>query len=80
MSFLVSAITGYLNEDTQIMRDQAEFDKEQSEKTRVRLQALEDKKLAFNNELIKKNVSAQDTFGKIYFEGVRENTMLVLKK
>ncbi len=75
MSFLVSAITGYLNEDTQIMRDQAEFDKEQSEKTRVRLQALEDKKLAFNNELIKKNVSAQDTFGKIYFEGVRDNKL-----
>ena len=32
MSFLVSAITGFLNEDTQIMRDQAEFDKEQAEK------------------------------------------------
>jgi hypothetical protein len=75
VSFLVSAITGFLNEDTQIMRDQAEFDKEQAEKKRVRLEALEDKKLAFNNELIKKNVAQQDAFSKIYFEGVRDKKL-----
>ena len=66
MSFLVSAITGFLNEDTQIMRDQAEFDKEQAEKKRVRLQALEGDKRKFTQELIKKNLAQQDTFSKIY--------------
>ena len=75
MSFLVSAITGFLNEDTQIMRDQAEFDKEQAEKKRVRLQALEDDKRNFTKELIKKNLSQQDTYSKIYFEGVRDNKL-----
>ena len=75
MSFLVSAITGFLNEDTQIMRDQAEFDKEQAEKKRVRLQALEDDKRNFTKELIKKNLAQQDTFSKIYFEGVRDNKL-----
>ena len=75
MSFLVSAITGFLNEDTQIMRDQAEFDKEQAEKKRVRLQALEDDDRKFTQELAKKNVAQQDTYGKIYFEGVRDNKL-----
>jgi len=75
VSFLVSAITGFLNEDTQIMRDQAEFDKEQAEKKRVRLQALEDDDRKFTQELAKKNVAQQDTYGKIYFEGVRDNKL-----
>lgn len=75
MSFLVSAITGFLNEDTQIMRDQAEFDKEQAEKKRVRLQALEDDDRKFTQELAKKNVAQQDAYGKIYFEGVRDNKL-----
>ena len=29
MSFLVGLQTGYLNEDTEIMRNQAEYDREQ---------------------------------------------------
>jgi len=75
VSFLISAITGFLNEDTQIMRDQAEFDKEQAEKKRVRLQALEDDKRKFTQELITKNVAQQDAFSKIYFEGVRDKKL-----
>jgi len=70
MSFLVSMLTGYLNEDTEIMRSQAEYDREQEEKKRVLKEQLDKEDRVFAREVAKKNMAAQDEFSKTYFKGV----------
>tara|TARA_R110002020_G_scaffold142393_2_gene314555 strand:+ start:2325 stop:4412 length:2088 start_codon:yes stop_codon:yes gene_type:complete len=70
MSFLVSMLTGYLNEDTEIMRSQAEYDREQEEKKRLLKESLNKEDRVFARELIKKNITTQDDFSKTYFKGV----------
>ena len=54
MSFLVSLATGFLNESTEIMRNQAEFDREQAEKATLKKQELAKEDRAFGRELIKR--------------------------
>lgn len=61
MSFLVGLMTGYLNEDTEIMRNQAEYDREQAKTKQALAQELEKEKRALKQELMKKAITAQYT-------------------
>lgn len=61
MSFLVGLMTGYLNEDTEIMRNQAEYDREQAKTKQALAQELEKEKRVLNQELMKKAITAQYT-------------------
>ena len=70
MSFLVSLATGFLNESTEIMRNQAEFDREQAEKATLKKQELAKEDRAFGRELIKKNLDASFATQKQYLKDV----------
>ncbi len=70
MSFLVSLATGFLNESTEIMRNQAEFDREQAEKANLKKIELAKENRAFGRELIKKNLDASFATQKQYLKDV----------
>jgi hypothetical protein len=75
VSFIFGMLQGYLNADAQIMQDQRQYEQEQEEKKRLAKIESDKATLAFNRELIQKNLSTQDTFSKIYLEGVRDNKL-----
>ncbi len=70
MSFLVSLATGFFNEDTEIMRNQAEFDREQAEKANLKKIELAKENRAFSRELIKKNLDASFKIQQQYLKDV----------
>mgnify|MGYP003131625202 CR=1 FL=1 len=79
MSFLVSLATGFLNESTEIMRNQAEFDREQAEKATLKKQELAKENRAFNREVIKKNLDASFATQKQYLKDVASGNIKPVK-
>ena len=75
MSFILGMLQGYLNADAEIMQDQRQYEQEQAEKKRLAKIESDKATLAFNRELIKKNLSQQDTYSKIYFEGIKDGKL-----
>ena len=75
MSFILGMLQGYLNADAEIMQDQRQYEQEQAEKKRLAKIESDKATLAFNRELIKKNLGQQDTYSKIYFEGIKDGKL-----
>ena len=79
MSFLVSLATGFFNEDTEIMRSQAEFDREQAEKANLKKIELAKENRAFGRELIKKNLDASFKTQQQYLKDVAAGNIKPVK-